>query len=118
MSLPFKYDLTYYDGETLLESFVCEDAYGNPTDLTGYEAKMQVRESATDESDAPLLELSTDNGGIVIDYELGRISLHHASLGTSMSGFYDLVLIDGSGVKTWFISPKSKFKVMESVTHV
>ena len=109
MSLPFKYDLTYYDGETLLESFVCEDAYGNPTDLTGYEAKMQVRESAIDESDTPLLELSTDNGGIVIDYELGRISLHYPSLDTSMSGFYDLALIDGSGVKTWFISPKSKF---------
>lgn len=70
-----------------------------PIVLTGYTARMQVRRSvkATD----VLLELTTANGGIVIDGAAGKVSMilteSVAQTLTWRRGVYDLELIPPSG---------------------
>jgi hypothetical protein len=47
--------------------------YNQPVDLTGITARMQVRDKLT--SDTVLLELTTENGGIIVDNSLKTITL-------------------------------------------
>lgn len=47
--------------------------YNEPTDITGLTARMQVRDKIT--SDTVLLELTTENGGILVDTVLKTITL-------------------------------------------
>lgn len=123
MSLPLKYDITKYKGETLLQNFMLRDKYDNPLDLTGFTAKMQVRLSVNDGDDAenpldPIFELTTENGGILIDPDSGSITLYVDRLEAPLNGVYDVFIFDTQGSSTLFISPKSKFRVLESVTNV
>lgn len=70
---------------------------GQPVDLTGYEAAMQIRR--TPDSDDYIVSLtSAENGGLAIDGEEGRvhIEIDAETTGEFVPGKYvfDLVLID------------------------
>jgi hypothetical protein len=68
-------------------------------DLTGYTARMQVRQTVA--SNAVLLELTTENGRITITADEGKLTLFVASADTAALTFtdavYDLELVDGDG---------------------
>lgn len=67
-------------------------------DLTAHTARMQVRR--TIESSSVIIELTTENGGIEIDGELGKITVNMTDAQTSAltsSGVYDLEIIDDNG---------------------
>ena len=73
-----------------------------PIDLTGYTARMQIREKRT--SPSFIHELTTENGGITLGGALGTIVLlitsDDTTLFTFKSAVYDLELIAGSGIVT------------------
>lgn len=86
---------TDYDKPT-----VWKDSTGNPVNLTGYTARMQLRPSVS--SETILLELTTENGGITLGGATGEITLHFTESNTSplvKGGVYDLEMIIGGKVK-------------------
>ena len=105
------YSFTCEQGTTFTRDIMIEqpDLLTDPTgqtfeefDLSGYEARMQVRR--TTESTAFLVELTTDNGGLIVnpngdETNLIRIYMSDAVTSSiSNSGVYDLEIISGSGV--------------------
>lgn len=94
-----------------------------PVDLTGMTARMQVRESinATD----PMLELTTENGGIVLGGDDGTITLLISAEDTTdltptvTTGInarypvYDLELVNGTEVTRLF---EGRFEITAEVT--
>lgn len=82
-------------------------------DLTGYEARMQVRRTV--DSTSVLVSLSTDDGSIVLGGEDGTIEITIAAEDTALltsSGVYDLEIISDAGVVSrvlqgeWRLSPE------------
>lgn len=74
--------------------------YNAPVPLTGYTAKMQLRSKITDET--VIIELTTENGGIVIDPVNYTISLYISATDTAALSFtsavYSMELINGQEV--------------------
>ncbi len=74
--------------------------YNKPVDLTGVTARMQIRDKLT--SDTVILELTTENGGIVIDTVNYTISIIVSATQTALLSFtsavYSMELISGSTV--------------------
>ena len=74
--------------------------YNDPYDLTGVTARMQLRSKITDET--TILELTTENGGIVIDTALKTITIVVSATATAALTFstaiYSMELIDGTEV--------------------
>jgi hypothetical protein len=82
-------------------------AVGPPIDLTGYTAKMQVRQKLS--SVTPEHEFTTENGGIVLGGELGTVTIQATAEETAswswgsadtsqrMVGIYDLELVNSDG---------------------
>jgi hypothetical protein len=74
--------------------------YSEPVDLTGFTARMQVREKI--DSDNVLEELTTENGGIIVDaIDSGiilTISAEKTSTYTFSSAVYGLELVSPSGI--------------------
>lgn len=68
---PASYSMTVVRGSTWEDEISYTDEAGEPIDLTGYEARMQVRtptgQYGTSTTDSLLLELTTENGLLVID---------------------------------------------------
>lgn len=85
-------------GEDYSKIWYLKDSSRNTIDLTGYTARMQVRETYS--STSTVLDLTTENGGIVITALEGKIELVVANATTSAitanKGVYDLELIDAS----------------------
>jgi len=113
---PAKADLEAWESASRKVSLTFKDKFGNLVDLNGYTAKMQIRTGADDESDTPLLELTTENGGLTVHGDLGKVTIFIQEVLLSYTGLYDMLLIAPSGfihkpVKT------SKFKVIPGVTH-
>lgn len=76
------------------------DELGNPINLLGYTAKMQVRDTPK-ASNPPLLDLTTENGNIDIDGLNGIVEVTidrnvTAALPPNWTGFYDLFIISPS----------------------
>lgn len=94
------YNLEILQGETFEKRITWKDQSGNVVDLSGYSAKMQIRNSKS--QTAPLIvELSTTNGKIVIVDNVIIITIA-ASETASMNftiGYYDLELTKASVVK-------------------
>jgi hypothetical protein len=67
-----RYDLTIEKGATFSHEFVWKDKNGQPINLTGATAKMQIRSYADGEL---FFEASTANGKLSIDEAAGKISL-------------------------------------------
>ena len=91
MTLPIKRKLTILQGSTFRKRWTWKPG-GVPMDFTGCKARMQVR--AEIDSTAVLLELTTENGGIVLGAEPGAIDLYIKATDTAVitweSGVFDL----------------------------
>lgn len=95
-----RYALTIEQGATFTLAMFYQDDAGAAVDLTGYTARMQLRK--TDHAGHIELELTTENGRIVIDGARGQIMLNIAAADTTSltgSGVYDLELVQGAAVQ-------------------
>lgn len=92
---PAKHNLYVYRGATLSEDVTWKDENGVPIDLTGFTARMHMRE--TMDSATPFLTLTTENGGITLGGAAGTIDILASATATSAitatAGVYDLELV-------------------------
>lgn len=99
---PATIDLTIYQGSTFSQKFQWKTGSPPvPVNLTGYSARMQIREKLR--SPTPIITLTTENGGIIItDPENGIFSLEISAEDTANLNFrsavYDLEFVYPSGV--------------------
>ena len=102
MALGNNFDITINQGATFELTITWKDSAGTAINLTGYSARMQVRQKITDT--AKLLDLSTGNGAITLGGAAGTISVVAPATSTdditAKQGVYDLELESGSGVVT------------------
>lgn len=73
MSTPASYTFTLYQGQTWQNILALKDSAGVAQNLTGYTARMQIRENVGD--DDILLELTTVNGRLTITPLTGEITI-------------------------------------------
>ena len=115
-------DLTIYEGTTFRQSFQWKTGDpATPVDLTGFTARMHIRESI--ESETALLELDSDGGGVVIDNPPaeGKYFVHLAATQTAglcpdherVNAVYDILLILDDVV---LLQQYGKAKIYPSVT--
>jgi len=102
MLTPLTIDLLIYQGATFHRSWkLVESGTTTPMDLTGYSARMQIREKL--KSEDVILELTTANSRIAIDITSTdtTLSLYIAPEDTAAiqitRGVYDLELVDTAG---------------------
>jgi len=92
-----QYDITIEQGATYSDTFRYALESGTPINLTGYTAKMQIRESYCS---SPIATLTTENGKISITGATGTITVTLSKSETSLinitEGVYDLVLTTGT----------------------
>lgn len=97
-----KLNLLIEQGADFSQRFIWKDSDQNPIDLTGYTARMQIREKI--ESDTVLLELTTENGRITLNQEPGTIDLKINSLDSESlpegKSAYDLELVSSTNFVT------------------
>lgn len=84
-----------------------QDSDGNPINLVGYTAQMQVRQTINSE-DPPLVDVSTTNGHIIIDAANGiiTVTIPHSiteDLEAPLDAFYDIFITSGADFKTRLI---------------
>ena len=109
------YNFICEQGATFQRSLTTTDGAGEPLDLSGYTARMQVRRDI--DSATVMITLTTENGGSTLGGEAGTIDLYISDSDTSdipRSGVYDLEIISGGGVVTRLI--KGKFELDPEVT--
>lgn len=98
MPLPVKRKLTILQGATFRKRWTWKPG-GLPMDFTGCKARLQVR-AKIDSADV-LLELTTENGGIVLGAEPGTIDLYISATDTALitwnSGVFDLEIEYAAG---------------------
>ncbi len=91
--------------------------YLTPVSLSGFTARMMVRPTEED-TDTPLISLTTENGGIALDDTLKTITLTIAATATDdldfLTGVYDLEMVSGTGVVTQLL--KGNVTVEEEIT--
>ncbi len=112
--IPGKYNIVCPQGSTYDQQFTYS-INDVPVDLTGCIARMQVREKHT--STTKTLDLTTENGRIVLGDELGTININISSLSTAAlvakDYVYDFELVSPSTVTRLF---EGKFLVTAEVT--
>ena len=98
MTLPIKRKLTILQGATFRKRWTWKPG-GVPMDFTGCKARMQVR--AEIDSTVVLLELTTENGGVVLGAGPGTIDLYISATDTALiaweSGVFDLEIQYAAG---------------------
>lgn len=103
-------------GTSLTKNIVWKDSTSSVMILTGYTARLQVRETV--DSDAVLIELSTDNGKIEITPLTGAITLLFEPSDTIdqywTKARYDLELTSADGTLTRIL--KGKITLSKEVT--
>ena len=109
------YDIVWYQGDTFSLLLTWRDENQDLVDLTGYTARMQLRTSVDATTNS--LELTTENGRIVLGGALGEIQLTvdaetMADLDAG-SYKYDLEMVQGATVRKLLAG---KFKVVAEVT--
>jgi hypothetical protein len=99
-NLPVNVDLRIRQGTTWPKTITIKQDGVAVDYLDGYTARMQIRASV--DADEPLLTLTTENGRIAINAELGQIGLRLEVADTTAleSGVYDLEIIAPSGEVT------------------
>lgn len=99
------HDILIEQGATFQLNLVWKDSLGAPINLTGYTARMQVRQKIADA--APLLSFTTENGAITLGGTAGTIAIVGLATLTDAltvkSGVYDLELVSGGGIVTRLI---------------
>lgn len=102
MTRPAKLKFTIYQGATFRKRLTWKGPSGTPIDLTGCTARMQVRAEVG--SPTVLLELTTENGGIVLGGALGTIDLYTSDEDTGAitwdGGVWDLEIVHPGGEVT------------------
>ena len=90
------YNIICDQGATFQRQITWNDTNGDPVDLTGYTARMQVR--PTTDSTTLTLELTTGNNRITLGGAAGTIELLVAASVMTMAGdfVYDLELVSGT----------------------
>ncbi len=113
--IPGKYNIVCPQGSTLSQQFTysIDDVNVN---LTGYSARMKVKEKYT--STSSVLNLTNENGGITLGGTSGTITLN-ADAGqtaeiTAKEYVYDLELVSSSNIVTRLV--EGKFIVTPEVT--
>jgi tRNA A37 threonylcarbamoyltransferase TsaD len=93
-------DICIFQGATFNQTLFYETGEPSaPVNLAGYTAKMQIRSKP--ESKALILELSTDNGRIILNESTGSIRLFISATDTGLlsvcdKAVYDLELYNGA----------------------
>lgn len=100
MNAPLTYNLTIYQGATYRQTLTWKAGDpATPVDLNGCTARMQVRASAN--APAKLLDLTTENGGLVLGGAAGTIEIIVAATATAgqywRTGVYDLEIVLANG---------------------
>ncbi len=95
------YDYTVEQGATFIRVFTWNNPNGTPVDLTGYTARMQIRQSVV----SPTYYYQALSGGdIVLGGSAGTITLTipapTSAAWTFIKGVYDLELQSPSGIVT------------------
>jgi hypothetical protein len=97
---PAKHNFYVYRGATFSEQIEWKDESGTPVNLTGFTARLHMRETL--EAADPFLTLTTENGGITLGGLAGTIQLLASATQTTAisatSGVYDLELVSGANV--------------------
>lgn len=97
-----KYDIICDQGATFNRVLTWQDSNGDPINLTGYTAKMQIRPEAS--SSTTTLSLTTENSRISLGGAAGTITLTIAAADTAAvtagQYVYDLELVSGAGTVT------------------
>lgn len=97
---PAKHNFYVYRGATFSEQIEWKDESGTPVNLTGFTARLHMRETL--EAADPFLTLTTENGGITLGGVAGTIqmlaSATQTTAITATSGVYDLELVSGANV--------------------
>ena len=109
------YNFICEQGATFARSLLVTDSAGDPLDLTGYTARMQIRRDI--KRDTTMLSLTTENGRITLGGEAGTIGLYISDEDTATiprSGVYDLEIISSDGTVTRVL--KGKFELDLEVT--
>ena len=75
-------------GADWFATFIYQDPSGNPINMTGYTAALQIRSYPADTT--AVLTLTTENGGISIDDLAGMVEVHATAEQTGLidEGFY------------------------------
>lgn len=114
------YDIIVEQGDDHTEQFEYVDNEGTPIPLTGFEAKLQVRQHRLIKNKTPVLLTWSSEGAtpeITIDEAAGIITIEVSSAATRAitfsEGEYDLLLIDGDTVERLV---EGKFTVKPSIT--
>lgn len=110
-------DLTINQWASFSKVFSWQDSDSNPIDLTGYSARMHVRE--TKDAVSTIVELTSADSKITLGGALGTITLaltpaQTQALTPVKGAYYDLLLEDGSGVVTRFA--EGRVEISEGVT--
>jgi hypothetical protein len=109
------YNATVDQGSIWNLTIVYQDSDGDPIDLTGYTAAMQLRQNYN--SELADLTLTTANGGLTINGPTGTIQVSASAVQTGLlsAGFYvyDLELTSGSNISRLI---QGQITVAEQVT--
>jgi len=102
-----KHNITIEEGSTFSQRWTYKDVNGNPIDLTGYTARMQVREKHS--SSTAVIDIS-DGNGITLGGAAGTIDIEILPAAT-----INLALPKGFGVYDMELTPPDgkTFRLME-----
>lgn len=102
------YDIVIHQGEDWSETYVYEDDNGTAQDITGYKAKLQLRDRP---GGTLYLELSSENGGVLIDGPNGEISPTMTSAVSDalkfQTAYHDMFLIDTDSKRHYLFRGKT-----------
>lgn len=104
--IPVKYNMVCPSGSTFKQQLACSVEYV-VMDLTGYTARMQVKERY--ESTRGVFYLTTENGGLTIDGPLGTIDIFIPATDTGIAAkdyVYGLEIESPSGEVTRLLEGK------------
>ena len=96
-------DLVIEQGATFTQSFKWTDSNGAPIPISGYSARMQIRQNQS--SPTALVSLTTSGGGIQIAGATGTVEIRiEASVTANLSfssAVYDLELVAPDGITVY-----------------
>lgn len=114
-----RYDFTIDQGSDFAQTFIWQTADGTPIDNSGWSARMKVKEGATREAAAAVIdswvELTTGNSRIELGGDTGEITLELVASVTAALAlpesrlFYDLELLMDGGRITRFLQGEIVF---------
>lgn len=116
-----RYDLLLEQGSVFTLDLIYKDGSGAPIDLTGYQARMQIRQKYSS-PDPAALTFSTEDGSIVLGGEAGTIHVEASAEATAgvtiKTGVFDLELIPPSGVDDTFRLIEGAVTISKEVTRI